>query len=55
LAVRGAQVSDYVLDTISLLAKNGVHPMSQLTAAIAAAQKDSVFAKEYHAGVSKKE
>eukprot|EP01083_Nonionella_stella_P129684 393488_1 len=35
LAVRGAHVSDYVLDTISLLAKNGVHPMSQLTAAIA--------------------
>jgi len=55
LAARGANVSDYVLDTITLLAKNGVHPMSQLTAAISAAQKDSVFAKEYQQGVSKKE
>lgn len=54
LAAR-AKVSPYVLETISLLAKNDVHPMSQLTAAISAAQRESVFAKEYHAGVSKKE
>jgi len=54
LAAR-AKVPSYVLDTISLLAKNKVHPMSQLVAAISAIQRESVFAREYQQGVSKKE
>jgi len=43
------------METIATLAKNKVHPMSQLVAAVAAAQRESVFAKEYAAGVNKKE
>lgn len=45
----------FVFDTIKLLAKNQVHPMSQLVAAVSAAQKESIFAREYQQGVNKKE
>lgn len=54
LAAR-AQVSEYVLETVRHLAKNKVHPMSQLVAAVSAAQRESVFARQYQEGVSKKE
>jgi len=55
LASRAKNVSPYVLDMISHLAKNKVHPMNQLVAAVSAAGRESIFAKEYQKGVSKKE
>lgn len=55
LAARAQRVQPFVLETVSHLAKNKVHPMSQLVAAVAAAQRESVFAREYQEGVSKKE
>lgn len=54
LAAR-AKTSPFVMDTISLLAKNKVHPMSQLVAAVSAAQKESTFARRYAEGINKKD
>lgn len=55
LAARATNIPEYVFDVIGNLAKNKVHPMSQLVAAISALQRESIFAKQYQDGVSKKE
>ncbi|MFC2157564.1 citrate (Si)-synthase, eukaryotic [Acidobacteriota bacterium] len=48
------ELPDYLVDVLKAVPK-GTHPMTQFSLAILALQKDSIFAEQYRAGISKME